>query len=78
MNRKLLLVNQLLYDTCGADLIEYSLIAVALLLAVAAAASSVTVRLVTEINIIEILATTCSITALVGFALPLSEAVKGY
>jgi Flp pilus assembly pilin Flp len=78
MNRNQLLLSELLYDTCGADLVEYGLIAVALLLTVAAAASSTTARLVTEVNILEILAATCSLTALVGFVLPLSAAVKGH
>jgi Flp pilus assembly pilin Flp len=77
MNRNYLLLSHLLHDTCGADLIEYGLIAVALLLTTAAASSNVTVRLVTEINILEILAATCSLTALAGFVLPLSAAVKG-
>ncbi|HEY1807664.1 MAG TPA: hypothetical protein VGG42_03830 [Acidobacteriaceae bacterium] len=78
MNRNSLLLSRLLQDTCGADLIEYSLIAVALLLTVAAAASSTTARLVNEINILDILAVTCSLTAIVGFVLPLSAAVKGH
>ncbi|HEX3663036.1 MAG TPA: hypothetical protein VHU89_16485 [Acidobacteriaceae bacterium] len=78
MNRKPLMLSHLLHDTCGADLIEYSLIGVALLLTVAAAASSATARLVTEVNILEVLAATCSVTALVGFVLPLSAAVKGH
>ena len=77
MNRNALLLQHLLHDTCGADLIEYGLITLALLLTVAAAASSLTVRLVAEINVLEILAATCSVTALFGFVLPLSAAVKG-
>lgn len=77
MNRNDLLHSHLLHDTSGADLIEYGLIAVALMLTVVAAASTTTVRLVTEINLLEILVATCSLTALVGFVLPLSAAVKG-
>ncbi len=78
MNRNYLLLSHLLQDTCGADLIEYGLIAVALMLTVAAAASSTTARLVTEINILEILAITCLVTAVVGFVLPLTAAIKGH
>ncbi|HZZ39556.1 MAG TPA: hypothetical protein VFE06_10510 [Acidobacteriaceae bacterium] len=78
MNRNQLLLSHLLHDTCGADLIEYGLIAVALLLTVAAAASSTTVRLVTEINVLAILAATCMVTAVVGFVLPLTAAIKGH
>jgi Flp pilus assembly pilin Flp len=78
MNRKPLLLSHLLHDTCGADLVEYGLIALALILTVAAAASSTTARLVAEINVLEILAATCSLTALIGFVLPLSAAVKGH
>jgi Flp pilus assembly pilin Flp len=78
MNRNHLLLTHLLHDTCGADLVEYGLIAVALLLTAAAAASSTAVRLVTEINILEILAVTCAVTAVVGFVLPLSAAIKGH
>ena len=77
MNRNAL-VQHLLHDTCGADLIEYGLIAVALLLTAAAAASGTTARLVTGINVLEVLAATCSLTALVGFVLPLLAAVKGH
>lgn len=78
MNRNHLLLTRLLQDTCGADLIEYGLITLALLLTLTASASSTTARLVTEINILYILAATCSVTALVGFILPLSAAVKGH
>lgn len=68
----------LLYDTCGADLIEYGLIALAMLLTVAAAASSMTIRLIAHINVLEVLAATCAVTALVGFVLPLAAAIKGH
>ncbi len=78
MNRNTLPLNRLLHDTSGADLVEYGLLAVALLLTLAAAASSTTVKLVTQINVLEILAATCMITAVVGFVLPLTAAIKGH
>jgi len=77
MNRNHSLFSHLLHDTYGADLIEYSLIAVALMLTVAAAAAPTTARLVGAINGLAVLVTTCSLTAVVGFILPLSAAVKG-
>ncbi|MGA7523646.1 MAG: hypothetical protein WBW84_14430 [Acidobacteriaceae bacterium] len=77
MNRNPQLLGHLLHDTSGADLIEYGLIAVALLLTTAAA-SSVTARMVTEINILDVLAATCSVNALVGFVLPLTAAIEGH
>lgn len=78
MNRNYALLNHLLQDTSGADLIEYGLIAVALILTLAAAAAPTTARLVAGINILEIMVATCSLTALVAFVLPLSAAVKGH
>lgn len=78
MNRPFQPLSYLLHDTCGADLIEYGLIAVALTLTVAAAASATTVRLVAQINVLEILAVTCMVTAIVGFVLPLTAAIKGH
>ena len=78
MYRNTLPLNHLLHETCGADLIEYGLISVALVLTLAAAASSMTARLVAEINVLEILAATCMVTAIVGFVLPLTAAIKGH
>ncbi|MGC2499649.1 MAG: hypothetical protein WA374_18030, partial [Acidobacteriaceae bacterium] len=77
MNRTHEQLSHLLQVTCGADLIEYGLFALALLLTVAAAASSATVRLVTEINVLAVLTTTCMVTAVAGFVLPLAAAIKG-
>jgi len=71
------LLGNLLHDTCGADLIEYGLIALALLLTAAAAAAPTTAHLVAQINGLDVLVATCSLTALVGFVLPLSAAVRG-
>ena len=77
MNRNHALISHLLYDTSGADLVEYGLIGLALILTAAAAAAPTTARLVAEINILAVLVATCSLTALIGFILPLSAAVKG-
>lgn len=77
MNRNYALITQLLQDTSGADLIEYGLILVALFLTVAAAAAPTTARLVAEINMLAVLVAPCTLTALIGFILPLSAAVKG-
>ena len=78
MNRNHELLFYLLYDTSGADLIEYGLMALALLLTAAAIASTLTARLLTQFNILEVLAVTCLIQAVVGFVLPLSAAIKGH
>lgn len=78
MTRNASVLYHLLQDTSGADLIEYGLIAVAMILTLAAAAAPATARLVGQINVLEILVATCSLTALVGFVLPLTAAVKGH
>jgi Flp pilus assembly pilin Flp len=78
MNRNHLILSHLLQDTSGADLIEYGLIAVAFILAVVAAESTFTIRIVREINVLAVLGLTSLLTAVVGFVLPLSAAIKGH
>lgn len=71
-------LRRMLMETSGADLVEYGLIAAALLLTVAGAESSLTLRFAREINLITILGVTSIATALIGLVLPLASAIKGY